>query len=963
MLKVTPISDIFYLSESAADAPTSVAYYTDAKSEPPAKWWCPASWIVNDGETAGALDVTRVSQGRHPKTGRQIVAAKGDKRRAASDLTFSAPKSWTALWVVSDERGRARLDDMLMASVRESLDEVLASGLIETRIGKGGRIREPMAGLVAALYWHTTSREGDPQAHIHAALLNVGKRRDGDIRAINNEKLCEIHKTIGAAFRLRLADRLEACGVPVRADLEHGFVIDGQPVGLADIWSKRRKHIVDAARKGGLAGTAGRLKAVDRLVKQTRGKKAALPDMAVLEARWREEALAGGWTQQQEWHRLDRPAIVRTAGQDAAAASAVVREAIATITEKQSMFRRREVEATALTLAVGRTSASAVRKAIEVAMAGPGIVDLRKDGCLTTSAIVSQERAITRIARARQNEADIGFSGAAQLVAMADAKFSVEQKDAIDHALAAHGVSVIEGGPGVGKTTAATALRAACLHDGRRLIVAAPSWTATETLKAELAHDGPAYALDKLLHDIRAGTTTLQCGDVVLLDEAGTTGTLQMLTLLSAAQTAGAKLILQGDTSQIAAVSRGDPLALVGRAIGSQQIRTIRRQTVDWQRAASMEVQKGKIGEALASYASHGAVNIAANQEATLSAMAEAFKAAKGDAVAIAATNRQVAAVNAVLRQAAHESGLVGGREIVIQAVPRGQQGRPSPVDLPLAKGDRLILGAECRIGTQALRNATRLTVSALLPLGVIMLETEGGRTLMTTAAELARAGKGGKPVVMQHAYCLTTHAAQGATWSRTLWLASHEDARSALVAMTRHRDELKVFVDRSALPPRGEATMSVGRKGMADPDHDADERSDDDIIAAVGKSMERTTAPRNALDVVGMPEPGGMPPQIQVLAQGDTLPHQAPGPSVISEALSRAIAGGAPAGEIAGALRQRRGQKFPADAHDEIRRRAAALMARGMANEVAVTRSGPTGSRDNVPHQNDSDQNPAPQG
>jgi hypothetical protein len=62
---------------------TAVAYYTDAKSEPPAVWWCPGSWIAKDGGQALALSVTRLSQGRHPKSGRQIVAGIGDKKRAA----------------------------------------------------------------------------------------------------------------------------------------------------------------------------------------------------------------------------------------------------------------------------------------------------------------------------------------------------------------------------------------------------------------------------------------------------------------------------------------------------------------------------------------------------------------------------------------------------------------------------------------------------------------------------------------------------------------------------------------------------------------------------------------------------------------------------------------------------------------------------------------------------------------
>jgi hypothetical protein len=278
---------------------------------------------------------------------------------------------------------------MLMASVREALDEILVSGLIEARLGKGGAVREAMARLVAALYRHRTSREGDPQAHVHAALLNVGMRKDGQIRAINNEKLCEVHKVIGAAFRLRLAEKLEARGVPVHADLEHGFVIDGQPSDLADVWSKRRKQIVEAAREDGLANTAGKLKKVDRIVKQTRGKKIDLPDMDVLEARWREEALAVGWTRQAEWSRLDRPGITRTLDQDAAGAVAAVRQATANLTEKQSIFYRRELEAMALTLAIGRASARAVRRAIELMLTDPEIVNLQKDGMLTTRTIIA----------------------------------------------------------------------------------------------------------------------------------------------------------------------------------------------------------------------------------------------------------------------------------------------------------------------------------------------------------------------------------------------------------------------------------------------------------------------------------------------------------------------------------------------------------------------------------------------
>ena len=177
----------------------------------------------------------------------------------------------------------------------------------------------------------------------------------------------------------RLAEKLEAYGVPVRADLEHGFVIDGQPSDLADVWSKRRKQIVEAAREDGLANTAGRLKKVDQIVKQTRGKKTDLPGMDVLEARWRKEALAAGWTPQAEWSRLDRPAITRTRGPGC-------RKAPLRLSVKRSPTSRKNNRSFIggrsrrwrSRWRSGAASALAVRKAIELMLAEPEIVDLQQ---------------------------------------------------------------------------------------------------------------------------------------------------------------------------------------------------------------------------------------------------------------------------------------------------------------------------------------------------------------------------------------------------------------------------------------------------------------------------------------------------------------------------------------------------------------------------------------------------------
>ncbi len=858
MLSIAPISNVKYLTDAVAVRRKSArrkvgtAYYADSLEERAGIWWSPSNWMATDGETVEASHVKRMAEGRDPVTGEKIVVGKGERKRAGFDLTFSAPKSFSEVWAVSDSHGRAMLDTMLEQAVRETLAEIHNKGLIEARRGKGGKIREPVA-FIAALYGHDLSRAGDPQRHVHTFIPMFGLRADGSIGAVNNELVMDAKMVLGAAFRLRLAEKMEAAGIPVVADEKHGFRISGQNDLLLKTWSKRTATI-ETAKKPGETYKNSRV-----TMRQTRGKKSDLPSRGELEARWKVEAEQHGWTPGDQWSRLDRPPIARSPADEAKAARQIVYEAINQVSEKQSLFQKKEVEALALTKAVGRTNISAIRAEIE-AMAGmASVIDTGKGGLLTTRDIVMQEREIVAIARSRQHDQSAGFSAMATSAALADRRFSDEQKTAIQHALSGAGVAVVEGGPGVGKTTAARAIAAACRADRRRLILAAPSWTATETLKNELRHEGPAFALDKLLHDIKSGRSQLQRGDVVLIDEAGMTSTKQILALMRHAAAAGATVRLQGDTAQIAAVSRGDPLSLISSAIGGVEIRHIRRQKIEWQRQASMDAQAGEVAKALAAYTGHGDVAVTDDAEAALETAATAFRQAAGDAVAIASTNARVADLNHRLRREAAEMGILHGPEIVIRAIPRGGD---KAVDVPLRAGDRLILGGEVRLGEMTLRNASRISVRGVMPRnGCVILDIDG-RQILVKAGDLEKAGAGGRPLIAQHAYAVTAHASQGATWKSTIWLPSHEDRRSALVAMTRHTDSLSIIIDKSAVPRPTEASLSVGQAAMADPDEAPDERENAEIIEAIGRSMQRDTRPRNALDVVGMPKMGQMVPR-----------------------------------------------------------------------------------------------------
>jgi hypothetical protein len=293
---------------------------------------------------------------------------------------------------------------------------------------------------------------------------------------------------------------------------------------------------------------------------------------------------------------------------------------------------------------------------------------------------------------------------------------------------------------------------------------------------------------------------------------------------------------------------------LISQAIGGVEIRHIRRQRIEWQRQASMNAQSGDVAKAITAYAGHGDVAVTDDGKAALEAASKAFRQSGGDAVAVAATNARVADLNERLRQEATAMGLLHGPEIIIRAIPRGGE---KPVDLALRSGDRLIIGGEVKIGNIRLRNASRIFVIGVMADSRRVVLDIGGQQILVKSADLERAGAGGRPLIAQHAYALTAHASQGATWGKTIWLPSHEDRRSGLVAMTRHTDHLDIIIDKSVVPRPFENTLSVGHVGMADPIDDEDARTNDEIIEAVGKSMQRNMRPRNALDLLGLPQGG----------------------------------------------------------------------------------------------------------
>jgi conjugative relaxase-like TrwC/TraI family protein len=183
-------------------------------------------------------------RGKAPRSGGEIVPNAGDKNRCAgSDLTFSAPKSVSAL-CFKDGRIQVAFD----AAVHKSLDYAERE-FIQTRHKRNGIMSYDKTGNAAfAVFGHMTSRELDPQLHAHCVMPNL--TLDGDERFMSIHNVIFENKIlVGQYFRNTLAAEIQKLGyeIDIVADekLKKGksFEIRGVPPEIIEDFSKRRKQV------------------------------------------------------------------------------------------------------------------------------------------------------------------------------------------------------------------------------------------------------------------------------------------------------------------------------------------------------------------------------------------------------------------------------------------------------------------------------------------------------------------------------------------------------------------------------------------------------------------------------------------------------------------------------------------------------------------------------------------------
>jgi conjugative relaxase-like TrwC/TraI family protein len=290
----------------AGDAGASVAYYVEqvgrdrhdyytGHGEAPGVWHGAFAEHLGLSGQVAAEDFRAVLEGNDPTTG-EALKPRANRRVAAWDVTFSPPKSISALWALAPADVHGHVRDAQAAAVEAAIGYLTAYACV-ARLGRDGVDRQDGAQLrfLRADFTHRCSREGDPQLHTHAILVNLLQAPDGRRAALDGGLLFQHAKATDgiyqAALRAELTRRL---GVGWERRDEQ-WEIAGLPPKLCRQWSKRRSQIPDALIARGLDPDSASGRAAQTAALATRHAKVQVGDGQSLHDRFTGEAIAAGF--------------------------------------------------------------------------------------------------------------------------------------------------------------------------------------------------------------------------------------------------------------------------------------------------------------------------------------------------------------------------------------------------------------------------------------------------------------------------------------------------------------------------------------------------------------------------------------------------------------------------------------------------------------------------------------------
>ncbi len=423
--------------------------------------------------------------------------------------------------------------------------------------------------------------------------------------------------------------------------------------------------------------------------------------------------------------------------------------------------------------------------------------------------------------------------------------FSEEQRGAIDHLLIPQAISVLTGKAGTGKSTVLKPVVDAYKRTGMTVIGIAFQGKVADQLSYELGVEG--YTLDQLdkrwskqdnlkrlieNKELKGQALAKAKGEinrleewrftpkhVVILDEGSMVSGSLWKSLLTEVERSGAQLRIVQDNKQIKALYGLDAARLVEEKVGAYEIQGVVRQREKWMREASALLNEHRIEEGLKPYDEKGHFDYReTDYGAKISLVADYLEGLEKNPhqthMAIAQKNKDVIALNELIRGALSNQGKLGGQEFVFGQKGQGifesrqdvgslqsQYSTKSAHGRRFAVGDRVMFLSNDHKGwhvktlekgmneKQGVKNGT---------LGVIESFNLRRQTVEIRLPDGRLVGFDTKAYdALTHGYAVTINKSQGATFDHSYGLFSSFNANQLLIWLTRHKESFKGYVSK----------------------------------------------------------------------------------------------------------------------------------------------------------------------
>ncbi|TBH28178.1 hypothetical protein ELG63_36435 [Rhizobium leguminosarum] len=771
----------------------------------------PVQPLFENGQHVSFDVMEDMAKGRHPLTGDYFVKISpitGEpvhaNRRPGFDNMTAPPKDVSALWALAmtelkrnpNDKYSLELVQGIEAALFEANDAMLQhafdNGWIVGRRSKpvidpvtGEHKHDPETGELLMEYgyeaavdapiikfFHRTSRDGDPQLHIHNVWINMVVYKDGHITAGDNIELKRYGGALAANFRGNMVDKLkEKIGHLVPGmdfeKIRKAWGIVGFESELKDGWSKRTNTIAEIAEVLGYDKSKDR-EATVNINRNTRLDKDELPPFDELVDQWAKEATDLGMDLHSVIDKMTKAKAARDEELDKAWAIAredaarfgiefaekrplepqeedVIEQAFSQLIENEVAFSEREMRKhiyEAVQVYGGTPiqtriydKIAADEKLIALGKKGPDsffstqdIIDrewkmLAKVGMMATTAPALRRSMVERIiaegktVQVKEKQEDGSF-----LTVEKTLHLTKKQADAVRYAAGEGQIKVIEGRAGAGKSFTMGALVKALGEDGYEVFGTAVAWKAVKVLcddtGIEFGGDKRGMAIHGLLEKWKAGKLDIGPKSAIVVDEAGMLSNRQMEDLVELARQTKCRVILTGDTRQLEAVQAGAPFRAISSIYGSFVLDEIIRQNHQWARKAAVQLSMRQTSDALREFNDRGFVHfVNGRDEVVYRAVSDMLKKMDSNpgesCYLIAQTNAEVRKINQSVRKALIEKGALGEFEYKLDVLAKDGE---TITKLGVRAGERMQLGENLTIDQEKLFNGQTFTVKDIIP-------------------------------------------------------------------------------------------------------------------------------------------------------------------------------------------------------------------------------------------------------